>query len=135
MRKYIRHPTDIPIKYKIEENDPHKDEFLKNIGHGGLCFQSKKCIPKGTELIIHIPIRKPEFIIKGLVLWCKELDKGYEVGIKFMDVHSEYRVRMVEQICYIEHYRREVLVTEGRKLSHTEAAKEWIEKFANDFPG
>ena len=84
MRKYIRHPTDIPIKYKIEENDPHKDEFLKNIGHGGLCFQSKGFIRKGTELIIHIPIRKPEFIIKGLVLWCKELNNGYEVGIKFL---------------------------------------------------
>ncbi len=134
MRKYIRHPTDIPIKYKIDENDPHKNEFLKNIGHGGLCFQSRKFIEKGTELIIHIAARKPEFVLKGLVVWCKELDKGYEIGVKFMDIHSEYRVRMVEQICYIEHYRKEVLHSQGRKLSHAEAAGEWIEKFADGFP-
>jgi hypothetical protein len=43
-------------------------------------------------------------------------------------------VRLIEQICYIEHYRQEVLISEGRKLTSEQAALEWIEKFAQDFP-
>ena len=41
---------------------------------------------------------------------------------------------MVEQICYIEHYKREVLKNEGRILSGKDAALEWVKKNAADFP-
>ena len=44
-------------------------------------------------------------------------------------------LRMVEQICHIEHYRNELLQTEGREISSEVAAKEWIEKYAHTFPG
>jgi len=43
-------------------------------------------------------------------------------------------VRMIEQICYIEHYRKEVLLNEGRRITSEQAALEWIEKYAQDFP-
>jgi hypothetical protein len=36
---------------------------------------------------------------------------------------------MVEQICFIEHYKNEVLETEGRALTSEQAAAEWIEKY------
>jgi len=42
---------------------------------------------------------------------------------------------MIEQICHIDHYRKEVLEREGRQLSSAEAAMEWVTKFAQDFPG
>jgi hypothetical protein len=41
---------------------------------------------------------------------------------------------MVEQICYIEHYRKEVRATQGRVLTAEEAAREWIERNAGRFP-
>lgn len=41
---------------------------------------------------------------------------------------------MVEQVCYIEHYRAEIKLTEGRELGTEEAAKEWISLFASQFP-
>ena len=41
---------------------------------------------------------------------------------------------MIEQICHIEHYRKEVERLEGRALSAHEAAGEWISKYAGDFP-
>ncbi len=41
---------------------------------------------------------------------------------------------MIEQVCYIEQYRKEVLKKEGRKLSGEEAAMEWVEKYAKDSP-
>jgi hypothetical protein len=41
---------------------------------------------------------------------------------------------MVEQLCHIEHYRKEVRDTEGRILDGEAAAREWISKFAAKFP-
>jgi len=41
---------------------------------------------------------------------------------------------MIEQICHIRQYRAEVLATEGRQLDGDQAAREWIQKFADDFP-
>ena len=41
---------------------------------------------------------------------------------------------MIEQVCHIEHYRKEVMLREGRELSAQEAAREWISKYAGDFP-
>jgi hypothetical protein len=40
----------------------------------------------------------------------------------------------VEQICHIEQYKADVLLSEGRRLNGEQAALEWIEKFARDFP-
>jgi len=134
MRKYLRHPTDIPIRYRIDDNDAHKEEFLQNVGHGGLCFISKNYIEPNTEIEIHIPIRKPEFISKALVIWCRKTnDDAFRIGVKFKDEHEEFHIRMIEQICYIEHYRMKELLKQGRELSGTEAASEWISKYAGKF--
>jgi hypothetical protein len=42
---------------------------------------------------------------------------------------------MVEQVCYIENYKKMVYQTEGRQLTTEEAAMEWIGKYASQFPG
>ena len=42
---------------------------------------------------------------------------------------------MVEQVCYIESYKKVVYETEGRQLTTEEAAMEWIRKYASQFPG
>jgi hypothetical protein len=48
---------------------------------------------------------------------------------------SMYKLlRMVEQICQICHYQREILEKEERSLSGAEAAAEWVAKYARDFP-
>jgi hypothetical protein len=41
---------------------------------------------------------------------------------------------MVQQVCSIENYRREVQQREGRALTTQEAASEWIAKYAGRFP-
>ncbi len=41
---------------------------------------------------------------------------------------------MVEQVCQIENYKHEVYRAEGRALTAAEAAREWIGKYAADFP-
>ena len=109
MRDFIRHPTDIPIHYKTIYDEKHKKNFMKNIGRGGLSFLSGHYIDPGTELEIMISIRKPYFKEKAVVVWSKKAaENKWEIGVKFLSPHSEFRARIIEEICHIEHYRKEV---------------------------
>ena len=133
-REFIRHPSDIPISYELEDVARPEEEALKNVSVGGLCFQSVTAIEPDQGLVISFPIINPTFMVKGVVVWCAERGGAYYIGVKFQDRAIEFRVRMVEQICHIEHYRKEVLRTEGRSLSAAEAAHEWIDRHAHTFP-
>jgi len=133
-RLFIRHPSDIPIEISLEDVVSHKKEYLNNIGLGGLSFKSRKCLKKGTIIKIKIPLIKPVFEARGEVVWCEGKNGYYNVGVEFLDVDSAFKARMIEQICHIEHYKKEVMEKEGRTLSGEEAALEWIQKYAEQFP-
>lgn len=134
MRQFIRHPSDVPIEYRLVDLANHLHEYLCNISNGGLCFTSIQSIPIGAEILIQIPLRKPVFEVKGAVTWCHPVGEHFEVGVKFIDTRTERGVRMAEQVCYIEHYKKEVFEKEGRVITGEEAAVEWIAAYAEDFP-
>ncbi len=134
MRLYIRHPSDVPIDYQLGGRADISRDKLSNYSEGGLCFIAHQRIYPGSEIHFAIPITPPQFHATGVVVWCREEDGEFHVGVKFTEEETAYAVRMVEQLCYIEHYRQNVRETEGRMLSGEEAALEWIEKFACDFP-
>ncbi len=134
MRQYIRHPFEIPIKYRIDQQGLIHREDMQNISQGGLCFRAIEFIQEGSEIIVNINVQKPPFEAKGIVRWCKWEDDHYEVGVQFDNTTTEFSMRMVEQICYIEQYRKEVERYEDRQISAQEAAMEWITKFASQFP-
>lgn len=134
MRLYIRHPSDVPIDYQLGGRADTHREPLANYSEGGLCFQAEQRIDPGTEIHFAIPITPPHFHATGVVVWCRREGRGYFVGVKFTEEETAYAVRMVEQLCYIEHYRQTVKANEGRVLSGEEAALEWIEKYAGRFP-
>ncbi len=141
MRKYIRHPSNIPIEcFGVGEDDVQPvDEasdssYLNDIGHGGLSFRSRIELQPRTNIRVRIAHVQPSFEAKARVVWCRFEDGAYLVGVAFINDSDLYRVRMVEQVCHIEHYRTEILATEGRELSGEEAAQEWITKYAELFP-
>ncbi len=143
MRHYIRHPVDIPIEV-IPENSPlalsHsvgaavKIEKMENVSFGGLMFQS--AIPYAQNKVMRVKISSvnPEFDAHATVSWCCKSGKYYLVGLEFTDKDSEFKIRMVEQVCHIMHYRKHIFATEGRELDSGEAAREWIAQYAADFP-
>jgi hypothetical protein len=135
MRNFIRHPSNIPIDFQLEEVATEGSEKLKNFSVGGLSFSSKHELPVGTIISIKIPMIQPVFQAAGQISWCRPENNQFEVGIEFFDKGEMFRARMVEQICHIEQYRQEMLKKEGRKLSSKDAAQEWIQKFAPHFPG
>jgi len=134
MRKYIRHPSDIPIEVDQFESKESVVESLVNVSLGGLSFHSKERLAIGELLKIKISFVEPEFETAAKVVWCEYSENNYEIGVELLDQKDAFRARMVEQVCHIEHYKREVLEVEGRSLSGAEAADEWIQKFGHEFP-
>lgn len=135
MRCFIRHPSDIPIDFQLEELVTEGTDYLKNVSHGGLAFNAKMAINPGAIIRVKIPLVHPVFQAIGKVTWCHPQQNEFEIGIRFLDEGDSFRARMVEQICHIEQYKQESLDKEGRHLTGEQAAIEWIEKFATEFPG
>jgi hypothetical protein len=138
IRKFIRHPVDVPIQVTTnwveDENDENLDQTITNVSLGGLAFVSPKPLELLERVQVCIPVLDRDNTLIGNVVWCEKSGAAYEIGIEFEKSRDVFRLRMIEQICHIEHYRREVLRNEGRELSIQVAASEWISKYAGDFP-
>ncbi len=133
-REYIRHPSDIPIMVRQKSSLGQLSLALNNVSQGGLAFDCPMALDIGSVVDIRIRSVKPQFNVKGIVQWCHPKGECYEAGVQFVDKEDAFRVRMVEQICHIEHYKKHIRKTEGRRLSGESAAFEWIEKHGAEFP-
>ncbi len=134
MRRFIRHPSSIPVRIRKIEATSEAGSTLVNVSYGGLALHFPEYIEIGTEIELLIDVFEPKFSIKGTVVWSQEQVDGYDLGIRFSGDTDMFRMRMVEQVCHIEHYRQEVESRQGRKLSSEQAAAEWIDRYAKDFP-
>lgn len=144
MRRFIRHPSDMPIDFQVNEHEPPVAHQVRDVSLGGLCFTADRPMQRGSHIRIRIPIASgaPEgtteeqesFEADGIVAWCREEGRKYAVGVQFADQSTHFGVRMVEQICHIEHYRYDVYQAQGRVLTSEEAAREWVERYAAEFP-
>ncbi len=134
MREFIRHPADILIEFQQDSPALSQNETLTNISQGGLAFFSHTALTVGEVIVIRITLRQPPYQARARVAWCHPFGAGFDVGAELLEQDDIFRSRMVEQLCYIEHYKQMVLRTQGRQLSGQEAALEWIDKFAAQFP-
>ncbi len=134
MRQYIRHPSDIPITYALADVVDGDRDCLQNISYGGLCFRAPRPLDSGARIRIEIPVSDPSFVVDGTIVWCRPEEEAFAVGVRFDDGDDEFKVRMVEQVCYIEHYKNEVYERDGRELTSEQAAAEWISSNADEFP-
>jgi len=134
-RAFIRHPAGIPIDYSLTDEPVYHHDSVSNVSIGGLCFSATHPIEKDQWLHLHIPINSEHFEIDAQVKWCHgDHSNHYEIGVQFCNYSQAFSARMVEQVCHIEQYKTYVLATQGRVLSHDQAAAEWIEKYAEGFP-
>lgn len=134
MRSYIRHPSDIPIEFCREPISALETHSLRDVSRGGLSFLSDTPLELGTVIRVRISSVEPAFEAPCSVSWCRRHEEHYLVGVKFLDAQDVYRARLVEQVCHIEHYKRQVFEREGRVINGEQAAREWILKYAQDFP-
>jgi hypothetical protein len=124
----------LPIHIHCESHKGRSLRRLANVSAGGLACRSEEPLPVGSEVSVEIPIGREPFRAKGAVKWCRHSHTCYELGIQFEAHEDAFAVRMVEQLCYIERYRREVMKKEGREIDSATAAFEWINLYAAKFP-
>ena len=135
MRQFMRHASNAPIEVRRAGDSAQFDGSGKNVGFGGLAFLTEAAIAPDTTVALRIRCVRPVFEVSAArVAWCKKEGGQFAVGVQFPDSDVAFRVRMVEQICHIENYRRDVEIQEGRKLTTEEAAKEWIQRYGSSFP-
>lgn len=132
MRKFIRHPSSIPIELAVDRSLNWGSPELRNISNGGFACAVDAPIEVGATIHLRIPIIWPDYRGCGVVVWCRPSPPSYEVGIEFKS-QDVFKTKMVEQLCHIEHYRQQILNDEGRALDGEAAAAEWIALFAREF--
>lgn len=132
-REFLRHTIDVPLEVDRVGGRPHTEQSV-NVSFGGLAFLSETCPSVGEILRLRIPTVDPPFEGQAKVAWCRPESEKYLVGVQFMDSTVAFQSRMVQQVCSIEQYRKEVAETERRSLSTQDAAAEWIAKFGGRFP-
>ena len=132
---FIQHPQQFPLQLRIlrfgERKKTLKTEESCNIG---LIILSEKYLRPGTVLEISIPMRKDTHKFTCKVVLIQEEKRGYGIGLWLMHKPDEQRIRIVEQVCHIEHYLGEKRRKDGPFLSQEKIMEEWITKFAARFP-
>ena len=101
-----------------------QSERLNDISFEGLSFESELAYRKGTILTITIPVTQPAFQVISEVVWCTPNGESYRVGTKFLQIQNGYRMKMLEQLSFIETYRKKVFFDENRSLSCEQAYSE-----------
>lgn len=125
----------MPIRFDLCGDIRQRDEHLRNVSEGGVCFACTVALDPGQPIRLSIPLLGQMYEIEGCVAWCKALRGSFEIGVRFLSPQDRFCVRMVEQLVYIEDYRMQVEREEGRRLTSEQAAEEWIVRFAEHFPG
>jgi hypothetical protein len=133
-REFLRHTVHIPLEVdRVADSRTHVEEGV-NVSFGGLAFLSASCPGVGEILRLRIPTVDPPFEAEARVAWCRPEAAKYLVGVQFLDSAAAFQSRMVQQVCSIENYRKQILEREGRDLSPQDAAGEWIARYAGRFP-
>jgi Tfp pilus assembly protein PilZ len=133
-RRFIRHPSQVPIDFDVDDGERSVGDVLRNVSDGGVCFVSRRRLRVGARIRLRIPLPGRRFEVQGRVAWCRVVARHFDVGVAFERPQARFAVRMVEQLCYIEEYRTSVERDEGRTLTRDQAAAEWVARFADGFP-
>ena len=133
-REYLRHTVNVPLEVSTVASAPRATRLGVNLSYGGLSFLMEECLDIGDIIHLRISTIDPPFDANARVVWCKPEGDAWLVGVEFLDSTHAFQSRMVQQVCSIENYRKEVKENEGRDLTPQQAATEWITKFAGRFP-
>ena len=96
MRRFLRHPSDMPVELVQRKHAFLPRQRLNNISLGGVACNSSKGFRKGTAVELRIPLLGEQARYPGVVAWCrKQQEDSYLVGIAFIDEDTLCRASMV----------------------------------------
>jgi len=132
-RQFVRHPSSIPIEVRLLSGGCESTE-VSDISLGGLSFVFHWSIACGVEVAVRVPGLAEHIDLSGRVVRFEQDGENWLIGIVFEGRDAVFRMRMVQQICHIEDYRRRVMEIDGREISGEAVAEEWVALYAANFP-
>lgn len=134
MRGTTRHNTSIPVDLQINGKGAQLSSLrVANISAGGLGIYAPSAVATGTPVTLNFCDTWPDYVIRGDVAWCLDEPQGYHLGIEFQHANEAFKARMLAQFGQIQRYRSSVRQNEGRRLTTDQAAREWIDLYAEAF--
>jgi hypothetical protein len=129
LRKSTRYRTNAQIRSCRSEGANNSSSSMMDISVDGLSFKSDKKYKQGIIIQIDIPLVVPTLSAIAEVEWCQPLKDNFDVGVKFLEITKGFRIKAVEQLKYLDEYRKKILFTEGRTISPEQAKTELREYF------
>jgi len=124
-RRFVRYPSDIPIKFVVSNMMGEHHHLLKDAGCGGVCFHASGWIEPGTNIKVCIPFSDEPCKANGKIAWCRKDDKGlYLVGTAFDHRVTESAMR---EIHLIERFKKRAL-RNGVRLTGEEVVIKMVSK-------
>ncbi|MES0371728.1 MAG: PilZ domain-containing protein [Mariprofundaceae bacterium] len=130
----IHHPEQVPVEIQALGYSEAYPGPVTGGCQGELAVHCVSRFRVGAVVELHVPELDAGTRLHGHVIWFHKAGHGYLVGISFYGEDEAFRMRMIEQLCHIEAYRKDVEIEQGRMLTREEAAAEWIARFSEDFP-
>lgn len=130
---FITHPDDVPVRLaRLEAEAGTGFDMQHRRIQGGVVIHTRARVRPGDLVEVHTGLRNRPVSYRARVLWVIDRERP-AVGLVFENEQQAFIARMTEQVCHIEQYRRNQ-AAQGRLLTESEAAHEWIEQFSHDFP-
>lgn len=102
-RKFIRHPSDVPLEIRKNAHQPERLTQLQDLGFGGLSFVSSEFYDEGDFVTIRFPLSDGQVEFHGHIVWVEMISDRFpqkmRYGIKFEDAETLDKVRLIESIC------------------------------------
>jgi len=103
-RRYKRAESRLPVEYKDlrKPSVSPRASLTRNIGEGGICFQSNEFMSLACRLVVEITLPNVPKPIKAIskIAWVRRLPSSdmYELGNQFLEMAKEDRAHVVDFI-------------------------------------
>ena len=103
-RRYKRAESRLPVEYKDlrKSGALPRGSLTRNIGEGGICFQSNEFMSLACRLIVEITLPNVPKPVKAIskIAWIRRLPSSdmYELGNQFLEMAKEDRAHVVDFI-------------------------------------
>ncbi len=107
-RKFIRHPTHIPIEVRYMNELVYNKEYLNNISLGGIAFESDS--HWDIDSIIIISILNSSLKFNGKVVWCRTNKNHFDIGVEILE-EIDCTKEINKKECQIQIYKQMLINT------------------------
>lgn len=97
-REYYRLQMVKDVKYKRGDEESYRSGILKDLSGGGLRMVADLELEIGDVIDILLPLGGKELNLKGKVIRCNRVEKGFDLGVCFINIKGSEREQIIKFI-------------------------------------